>query len=460
MSDDPTALSSSFRDPSGQLFTRNKALYRQVNNSYREEYDHLVNSGLYEDLARSGQLIPHREVDVAGPSPEKAYKTIQPEQIPFISYPYEWCFSQLKDAALLTLALQKKALSYEMSLKDASAYNIQFANGKPVFIDTLSFERYREGTPWVAYRQFCQHFLAPLAMMSNVDIRLAHLLRTFIDGIPLDLASSALPGKTQLRFSLLSHIHLHARSQRRFAGKKTAVKGKMSRFSLLGLIDNLESAVGNLKWEAGSKDWAGYYEESVFGGDYLEKKKELVNAFLSEADSFPRAWDMGANTGLFSRIAAQKGMYTVSMDVDPACVEKNYREMKQKKEKNLLPLVMDLTNPSPAIGWQNNERASLQQRGPAGTALALALLHHLVISNNLPFSRVAEFFKGVCSSLIIEYVPKNDPRVEELLAAREDIFAGEYTRENFEKEFSRFFSIVKSAEVGSSGRILYLLKKA
>lgn len=199
-------MPGSFRDPSGFIFFENGSLYRQVNIVYRENYDQLINSGLYETLVRLGLMVSHEEVDLHYARTNSAYRILKPALIPFISYPYEWCFSQLKDAALTTLEIQKKALDFGMSLKDASAYNIQFLDGKPVFIDTLSFEKYEEGQPWVAYRQFCQHFLAPLALMCFSDVRLNQLLRIYPDGIPLDLASCLLPLRTFLKFSLLSHI--------------------------------------------------------------------------------------------------------------------------------------------------------------------------------------------------------------------------------------------------------------
>ena len=172
--------SGSFRDSNGFVFWQDGALYRQVNTSYKDNYEHLMESGLYEVLVSGGLLLPHEEVNIQSSQPDLAYKVIRPELIPFISYPYEWCFSQLKDAALTTLEIQKTCLDFGMSLKDCSAYNIQFRKGKPVLIDTLSFEKYREGQPWVAYRQFCQHFLAPLALMSHKDIRLNQLLRVYI----------------------------------------------------------------------------------------------------------------------------------------------------------------------------------------------------------------------------------------------------------------------------------------
>lgn len=233
----------SFRDPSGFLFTREGTLYRQINLTYRDNYDLLLKSGLYERLVDRGLLVLHREVDAPAADPDRVYRLIEPEPIQFISYPYEWCFSQLQDAALATLEIQRIALDCGMSLKDSSAYNIQFHNGRPVLIDTLSFERYPQGQPWIGYRQFCQHFLAPLALMSQTDVRLSLLLRNYIDGIPLDLASRLLPTRTRFSFSLLTHLHLHAKSQKKYEGETTRPKdGKVSLMALRGLIDNLTTA--------------------------------------------------------------------------------------------------------------------------------------------------------------------------------------------------------------------------
>src|SRR5215216_6396727 len=218
-------LAASFRDPSGFLFARDGVLYRQVNRKYEQEYTRLMESGLYDKLVKAGLLVSHVEVDHAPAEAALAYKIIQPERVPFISYPYEWSFGQLKDAALATLSIQRRALKVGMSLKDASAYNIQFVRGKATLIDTLSFEIYKEGQPWVAYRQFCQHFLAPLALMATRDIRLNQLLRVYIDGIPLDLASELLPGKTRLNFGLLTHVHLHASAQKRYSGADVKSQG-------------------------------------------------------------------------------------------------------------------------------------------------------------------------------------------------------------------------------------------
>ena len=444
----------SFRDPSGFLFFNNGVLYRQINLAGKDDYDHFMNSGLYDLLVKNKWLIRHEESG----SRDGAYKIIKPELINFISYPYEWCFSQLKDAALLTLEIQRKALEFGMSLRDASAYNIQFKDGHPILIDTLSFEKYEEGKSWVAYKQFCQHFLAPLALMAYKDVGLSQLMRIYIDGIPLDLASSLLPLITRFKFSLLSHIHLHAKMQNYFANKQiVSRKNTISKHGLLALINSLESSIKAMKWKPKGTEWADYYKFTNYSDSALSEKEKIVDDMIAEAKP-KTVWDMGANTGLFSRLASRRGITTMSFDIDPAAVEKNYREARSKKEKNILPLLLDLTNPSPAMGWSNEERTSLISRGPADLAMALALVHHLAISNNLPLSHVADFFSKICANLIIEFIPKSDSRVQKLLKTREDIFP-DYDQNNFEKEFSRLFEIKNKQNVSDSKRVLYSMIK-
>jgi hypothetical protein len=456
--DDAQKVASSFRDPSGFLFTRNGDLYRQVNRSYKENYDRLICSGLYESLVGDGLLIPHEEADIEPLSPGNAYKTLRPEAIRFVSYPYEWSFSQLKDAALTTLRIQKKALEFEMSIKDSSAFNIQFHHGRPILIDTLSFEKYTSGKPWVAYRQFCQHFLAPLSLMAKCDVRLGQLFRVYIDGVPLDLASRLLPRSSYFNFGLLSHIHLHATAQRRYAGKaidQQAGSSRMSRNALLGLVDSLESCVRKLRWNPGGTDWGDYYAAHNYTREGLEHKQQLVSEFIAQIDP-GMVWDLGGNVGMFSRLASEQGVFTISFDVDPGAVEQNYLHAKQKQEKDLLPLVLDLANPSASIGWHNQERASLLGRGPADAVLALALIHHLAISNNVGLPQLRDFFHQAAHWLIIEFVPKNDSQVQILLSTREDIFP-DYNQKTFERVFEEKFEIRSSRPVKDSERTLYLM---
>ncbi len=304
-------LGASFRDPSGFLFSRDGVLYRQVNQIYAEHYDRLISSGLYSRLTNAGLLVLHEEVNVAPEDQALAYKIIKPQPLPFISYPYEWSFSQLKDAALATMRIQKFALESGMVLKDASAYNIQFHNGKPILIDTLSFEIYHEGEPWVAYRQFCQHFLAPLALVAHTDVRLNQLLRVYIDGIPLDLAARLLPRRTRYGLGLATHIHLHAAAQKRYADKavtKEQTSRKMSKMQFMGLMDSLETSTRKLNWKPSGTEWGDYYtaSSSHYSTSAFEHKKQLVSTFLERLQP-TSTWDLGANTGEFSRLAAEPG---------------------------------------------------------------------------------------------------------------------------------------------------------
>jgi len=450
-------LPSSFRDPSGFLFFRDGNLYRQINRTYQSHYDEFIKSGLYDKLSSKQLLISHQDVDLPPENLDTAFKIIKPLQIPFVSYPYEWSFSQLKHAALLTLVIQKISLEYGMTLKDASAYNVQFFKGKPIFIDTLSFERYESGKPWIGYHQFCQHFLAPLALMQYTDIRLGQMLRTNLDGIPLELASKLLPKKTGLNLGIMMHIHMHAKSEKKYADVHVPLKFReVSKNGLLGMLDNLTSTIEKMQWQPEGTEWAKYYQDTNYSKEAFEHKKEIVTHFLELAHPYA-VWDMGANNGLFSRIASNNKIPTIAFDIDPACVELNYREILKNKEQDLLPLLLDLTNPSPGIGWQNEERDSVMGRGPADTVLALALIHHLAISNNVPLNRIAEFFSKICRSLIIEFVPKCDSQVQKLLMNREDIFDN-YTQHSFEKDFNAFFDIIQRVDIVGSARILYLMK--
>ncbi|MDZ7798908.1 MAG: SAM-dependent methyltransferase [Patescibacteria group bacterium] len=448
---------SSFRDPSGFVFFEDKKVYRQVNQSYKNIYDSIKESGLYEELIKENLLINFQEVD--GPVAEKSpvYKILKVNKVPFISYPYEWCFSQLKEAALLTLKIQKKALKQGFSLKDASAYNIQFYQGRPIFIDILSFEKYEE-KPWIAYRQFCQHFLAPLSLMSLKDHRLNFLTKEFIDGIPLDLASSILPKKSYFKFLLLSHIHFHARGQKYYADKEIKnQQRKMSKKSLMNLLKSLESAVTSLNWKNQDTEWAAYYKNTNYTKKAFDHKKEIVKEFIKKINP-KNIWDLGANNGIFSLLASKNNVYTIAIDNDAAAIESAYNYIKKKNINNILPLVIDLTNPSSSIGWQNKERQTLIERGPSDLIMALALVHHLAISNNTPFIMIAQFFSSMGKNLIVEFVPKKDTKVKKLLSTRKDIFS-EYNQDKFEESFKKYFSIIQKDKVKESERILYLMKR-
>jgi len=447
----------SFRDPGGYIFALDGEIFRHILPGGLEDYRCLIASGLYQNLTSKGLLVSHQEV-TDGAAYSGSGLVIQPVKVPFVSYPYEWSFSQLKDAGLLTLEICRLALEHEMILKDANAYNVQFVAGKPVFIDTGSFSRYEEGQPWEGYRQFCQHFLAPLVLASKVDIGLLRLLESHIDGIPLNLASKLLPIRTWLSWKTLAHIHLHARAQKKF--NDTAVekvrKPAMSRTGLLGILDGLSSAIKKLDWSPDGTEWADYYDFTNYSESSAEVKLELIREFTDQVK--PRTiWDLGGNVGVYSRGVVRDGTSVICWDIDPAAVEKNYRQTRASGETRILPLIQDLTNPSKGLGWANAERSALEDRGPADMALALALVHHLAISNNVPFRQIAEYFSRLCHHLLIEFVPKEDSQVQKLLASRVDIF-DTYTLDNFSNSFAEYFIELDRVPIEGTVRTLLLLR--
>jgi hypothetical protein len=453
---DGQPLGSSFRDPGGFVYSRGGVLYRQVNRVFQDRFEAFLGSGLYEELVRQRLMVPHRPVSLDLAASPDAVAVLEPERVPFISYPYEWSFGQLRDAALLTLELQERALVRGCTLRDASAYNVQFQGGRPVMIDTLSFEPRAEGAPWSAYGQFCQHFLVPLALMSRVDIRLGSLQRDYLDGIPLELGSRLLGASGWLRPSLLFHVKLQAMAQRRYADRAVAVTAAarpVGAPALLELVRGLRSAIEGLRWNPAGTEWAEYTCDNNYTPEAAAAKRERVVEMLRGMGP-ATAWDLGANTGEYSRAARTVVPRVVSFDFDPAAVERNYRRVRAEDEHGILPLLMDLSNPSPAQGWAHGERLSLEQRGPADAVLALALVHHLAIGHNLPLDRIAGFFARLGRRLVIEFVAKSDSQVGRLLRNRPDIFP-DYTREGFEAAFRRCFSIDETYPIPGSERTLY-----
>jgi hypothetical protein len=463
-------LRASFRDPSGFLFEGDDGkLYRQINRRYQPDFEMLHSSGLYDELVGRALLVEHDVLDDVKPVSDDGFCVIRPRRLPFISYPYEWAFSALKDAALLTLDVQLRALDHDMQLKDASAYNVQFDGCRPLLIDTLSFERYEVNKPWKAYGQFCRHFLAPLALMAKTHIDSGFLLRDYIDGIPLDVASRMLPNRTRWSLGTQIHLHWHARMVAKHqetrpkiaqvppkSGRPPIRKLHMPKNRLQAYLGNLRGTIHSLRSNCGQTEWANYYEQNSYSPAALNAKRELVERYLRLAQP-AKVWDLGANTGVFSQIACDLGCFTCAFDVDPACVERAYLTGRKTRQANFLPLRMDLTNPSPSLGWAHGERDSLASRGPADMIMALALIHHLAISNNVPLPTVADFFCRLGKSLIIEFVPKQDPQVQRLFENRDDIFK-DYHQSGFEQAFGKHFHLRESKPVGDDGRVLYLMQ--
>jgi len=447
---------ASFRDPAGFVFHDEAGtVHRQINQAGAGDYQKLMSSGLYDELVKAGQLIAHEE------KPRKKsdswHAIIKPAHVPFITYPFEWSFSQLKDAALLTLTIQQKALAKGMSLKDASAYNMQFLDGKPVLIDTLSFEVYHEGSPWKAYRQFCEHFLAPLALMAYSDLSLSQLLRIHLDGIPLGLAVKLLPRRARLRPGLLMHLFLHARAQSAKAGDHKTQQAVLRQAQLEAVLANLKNTVAHLRPLHATTEWGDYYRNTNYTATAADNKAKLIRTFVKPL-KFKTALDLGGNNGHYARVLNEFGVSAICSDIDPNAVEANYQIAKKNGSKNMLPLVIDLKNPGGAIGWANRERAPIHERLQVDLVMALALVHHLAISNNVPFEKLAEYFSSFGPYLIIEFIPKADSQVKKLLSTREDVFA-EYDQEHFVAAFLEHYTLEQEAPIDGTLRTLYLFKR-
>ena len=468
MTDRPAAEREpgSYRDPSGFVFRRGGVLYRQINSVIADDWAAFESSGLHTALVSDGLLVADRPASLDLAPEPGAVAVIQPDEIGFLSHPFEWSFSQLKDAALLTLRAQSMAGERRMTLRDASAYNVQFKDGEPILIDTLSFERTAADQPWKPYRQFCENFLAPLALMAHRDGRLGELLRVWIDGVPLDLASELLPRRTRFSPGLAPHIHLHARAQRQHAGDPGPAGAKapravtMSEGRRLALLDHLRRTVEGLHLPAHGTAWADYADQTSYSAAGTASKESIVKRMLEAvaAEGGTHAWDVGANTGRYSAIAAQAGFWVLALDVDWAAVERHYLALRKAGERRILPLLGDIANPSPGIGWGNSERASLLDRANADALVALALVHHLAIGRNVPLPMISRLMARLSPNLIVEFVPKGDPMVERLLAAREDIFP-DYSAGGFRAAFGVDFEILEEAPIEDSRRLIFRMRR-
>lgn len=445
------------------MFRRDGVLLRQVQPVWAEEWRAFADSPLARSLVGKGRLVGWQEAPLSDAFDESAAAVIRPDVVPFISYPYEWTFGQLQDAALLTLDVQAAAIAQDWTLKDASAYNVQLRGVQPVLIDHLSFQRLAPESPWVAYQQFCEHFLAPLVLMARRDVRLGRLLRDQLDGIPLDLAAALLPGRTRLTLGLGTHLHLHARSQRSHAGDaRKPAEVRLSRSRLSALIESLRGTIAGLSWRPAGTEWADYADKdhASYEGGTPDAKESIVRDLLTAAGpgAGRSCWDLGANTGRFSAIAASLGYRVLSFDIDPAAAERHYRALKAAGRTDTTPIVMDLADPSPGLGWALRERDSLLDRANADVIMALALVHHLGIGRNVPLAMVMDLFAGLAPQAIVEWVPRGDPMVDILLASREDVFS-DYTTEGFEAAVASRFEVRSRTLIPGSPRVLYHLER-
>lgn len=450
---------SSFRDPSGNIFKENNVILRRINPLYFPQYKSLKESDFYNKLFDSGLLIPHTEE-----SADDTAIIIRPENIPFFSYPYEWSFTQYKHAALHTLKLQKYCLQHGYSLKDATAFNITFHKGKPVFVDSLSFDFYTDGEPWRAYKQFLMHFFAPLLMAKYYGNDMLKSLGQYIDGIPLDKVAKQLPFTARFNPVVYTNIYLTAKYDAKFSnsvgGKEKEVK--ISKTSQIKILDSLYDYIKDLKLNE-KTEWKDYYDITNYDAQSFEYKKTLVKEWYQSLN-VSKLIDLGGNDGTFSRVLKDLAKEMLVTDIDPNAVDQNYIQVLKNKETNILPLVSDLLNPSPGIGFNNDERSPLLERIKGNgydVTMALALIHHISLTGNVPFEMSAKLFASLTPYLIIEFPDREDSWVSFLLKSKREFegYFDSYNKANFEKEYSAYFDVIESRLIPNTQRTMYLLKR-
>ncbi len=447
---------SSFRDPAGFVVSQDGVYKRIVTAIGKHDYRALMDSGLYAELADGGLLLSHYEEKSIPPVfPDEAV-VLCPEQLDYTSYPYEWCFSQLKDAALLTLDVQMRALRRGLSLKDASAFNVQFHNGKPVFIDTLSFERDHCG-PWVAYEQFCRHFLAPLLLMATRSPVFNRYMRVDLDGFTLDFASRMLSVSTYFQLGPLLHIHLHRRAQQNGRRGSQISRSRYGDKLKLNLAGSLYRTIEKIRLPSGGSEWSGYEEAA---SHYPPEAAAFKRAFIASVVGHERPrliYDCGGNTGTYARIAAANGGLCVLFDSDALCVERAYLEGKAAGDRCVLPLVMDLCNPTPPLGFNASERFGLAERPQAELVMALAVIHHLRLRGGIPFAQMAPFFRRLGRLLLVEFVTPEDPLALQMMQSRSSL-PEDYRQEEFLRAFSKHFWLCDNVAIPGTKRRLMLFE--
>jgi ribosomal protein L11 methylase PrmA len=462
------AESGSFRDRDSRVLIAGDAVYRVLSERGDEDWRALADSPLLERLIADGSLIGTTETDsdALGSAAEEALAgdvaaVLRHDRIPFVSYPYEWTFGMLREAALLQLDLELAALEEGMTMKDATPYNVQFRGAVPVFIDVGSFERLREGEAWTGYRQFCMLFLYPLLLQAYRDLPFGPWMRGSIDGITPTEAAHIFSFRDRFRKGILTHVALHARLERRYEnrlGAEVREDLKKANFKpelIKANVRRLHKLISGLHWKAGDTAWTGYREDNTYSDADAEVKGKFVREAAARGPGL--VWDMGCNDGAYSRIAAEHAEHVVAFDYDHATVEALYRSLKEEGNDRILPLVGNLADPSPGLGWRGLERRPLADRGTPDLVLALALIHHVSITANVPIAEFCDWLATLGAEVVIEFPKREDPMVQRLLSGKREGSNADYELEIFERELNRRFTVKRSEPLPSGMRVLYLV---
>jgi hypothetical protein len=450
---------ASFRDPDGFVFSLDGIFYRRLT---PHAHARLRESQLFIDAAVQRGLVLPFELDIEAPAEAVSGggSLIRPERIELITYPHEWCFQQTKEAALATLDVNILALEHGLTLKDASAFNVQAYKGRMVLIDHTSFEETDGTIPWRPYSQFCRHFLNPLVIASYRDMHAGSLFRLDLDGVPQQTANDLLPWHARFVPSIAIHMYLHNRFIRRspeFEASAKPVVEKPGRGTQSSFLKHLRSFIEGLAPSKAASNWANYYSQTNYSDATFEKKRELVVGCLA-GRKFGTIWDVGANDGTFSRAVAPLASQVLALDLDHNAVNAGYEESQRTGARSIAHLIYNVCNPTPALGFNNAERSTLETRSKPDAIIALAVIHHLSITNNVPLDQSADYFADRAEELIIEFVAPEDSQVQRLLAQKNVAYAW-YSEGHFQSSYSRRFELVSRQEITGSHRCIYHFKR-
>ena len=452
----------SYRDRNGSVFYRDGRVFRFLSARALENWQLLVRQPFYNELRERGSIVETSEVDARAVGVDLGgwAGVLEHERIPFVSYPYEWSFGMLRDAALLHLDLMRRALAAGMILKDSSAYNIQWNGTQPVFIDIPSFEPLGKGEPWVGYRQFCELFLYPLMLRAYKGVDYRPWLRGRIDGIPAEEMRGLMSTRDMMRPGVLLHVAAQSALQKRYSGARggnvrgTLAEAGFDKALIERNVEKLTRLVSGLSLANTKTTWSDYDRTHSYDDVELSRKRAFVQR-AAGTRHWRLAWDLGCNTGMFSQVVAEHSDCVVSMDGDWMAIEHLYQRQKNDAErKPILPLVVDLADASPGQGWGGAERKRLEDRGRPELTLCLALVHHIVISANIPLADFIRWLAGLGTALVIEFVGREDEMVQTLLANREDQY-DDYHPEIFRELLAAHFDVKAEEPLKGGKRQIY-----
>jgi hypothetical protein len=454
----------SFRDPLSQVFVDDRDVLRGLSTGGLREFEAIATAPFFAELLADGSVVDTELLD-AGTHPlhERWAGVLRHRRLPVVSYPYEWAFEMLRDAALLQIDVARRAVGAGFSSKDATSFNVTFDGTQPVFIDVGSFEKPRSREPWPGYRQFCELFLNPLVIQATAGVDFQPWLRGSIDGISPTDTAALVPLRRRLRKGLLAHITLQARSDRRHAAtaaatdetESTKARPGFSKALVLAQLDNLEKSVRALRWKAQRSTWSDYSDRAHYVGEDLPAKDAFVGAAVT-AHTPDLVLDLGANDGRFSLLALDRGArQVVAADVDHLVVDKLYRHLRDIDETRILPLVLNLANPSGGTGWRSRERGTFVDRVRPDLVLCLAVVHHLALTNTVPLEEIVAFLADFEAPLVVEFPHRDDPMVKILLSRKRPGLFDHYDRDAWEQALKDRFDTIERTELPSGTRTLY-----